>query len=66
MELARTLDLEDADVGPFANNPPEVQPLALMLKVGSALVLKRAKAFDLFRINPVRGPDSDEDVEQQG
>jgi hypothetical protein len=55
VELARTLDPEDTDVGPLAHNPPEVQPLALTLQVSGVLVLKRAKAFDLFRINPCGG-----------
>jgi hypothetical protein len=66
VEFAGALDPENADVGPLANDSPEMKPLALTLQVGGALVLQRAKALDFLRINSVGRPDFDEDVEQQG
>ena len=66
VQLAGALNLEDADVGPLSNDPPEMRPLALTLEVGRALVLQRAKPFELFGIDSVRGPNFDEDMEQQG
>jgi hypothetical protein len=64
VQLARALDPEDTDVGPLANDPPEMKPLALTLQLSRALVLKRAQALDLLGIRSERGPDGDGDMKQ--
>jgi hypothetical protein len=66
MEFARALDFEDADVGPLADDPPEMKPLALTLQLGRAFALEDARPLDLFRIRSVQRLDGDEDVKQQG
>lgn len=65
MQLAGALDPEDTDVGPLANNSPEMKPLALTLQLSRALVLKRAQALDLLGIRSERRPNGDSDMKQQ-
>jgi hypothetical protein len=65
VELARTLDAEDRDVGPLANDPPEMKPLALTLQLSRAFMLERAQAFNLVWIDSGRRPDGDGDMKQQ-
>ena len=66
VEFAGALNTENADVGPLADGTPKMEPLALTLKVGGALVLQLTKSLDLSGISSLRGPDGDEDVELQG
>jgi hypothetical protein len=66
VQLARAVDPEDTDVGPLANDPPEMKPLALALQLSGALVLKRAQALDLLGIRSERRSDGDGDMKQQG
>jgi hypothetical protein len=65
MKFARALDPENTDVGPLANDSPEMKPLALTLQLGRALVLKRAQALDLLGIHSERCPDGNGDMKQQ-
>ena len=65
VQLARALDPEDTDVGPLPDDPPEMEPLALTLQLGRALVLKRAQPLDLLGIHSERRPDGDGDMKQQ-
>lgn len=65
MQLAGALDPEDTDVGPLANDSPEMKPLALTLQLSRALVLKRTQALDLLGIRSERRPNGDSDMKQQ-
>jgi len=64
VELGRAFDLEDADVGPFARNTPQMQPFAFPLKFSGVRVLAGAELLDLFRIDiPPSLPCGDRDSE---
>src|SRR5271154_6234171 len=65
VQLARALDPEDTDVGPLANDPPEMKPLALTLQLSRALMLKRAEPLDLLGIPSGRRSDGDGHMKQQ-
>jgi hypothetical protein len=64
VKLGRSFDLEDADIRELPNDTPEMQPVALTLKLSRPFVLSGTQLIYLFRSDVMGNPDSYGDVEQ--
>ena len=63
VELFGTFDLKYADVGPLADNAPEMEPFAFALQFRGAFMLKGAEPLDLLWIDSPRGSVGHSDME---
>jgi hypothetical protein len=66
VQLGRAVDAEYADIGPLANDPPQMQPFSLALQLRRALVFSLPKLPHLFRICVEGNLDIDGDMKEHG
>src|ERR1700678_157159 len=66
VKFRRIVHIKDADIGKLARHAPEVQPLALLLQLLRAFMLRRTELFDPLWIGVMRNMDVYKYVEQHG
>lgn len=64
MKLGRAVDVKDADVGPFSNDPPKMTPFAGALQLRRTLVLLGAEVLDFRRFDVVGNANGNDDVKE--